>query len=154
MSTHSETWNTHRLSVEDYVQSLIIRGFTHNGTFLAKDPTELLADMPPHSITVAPLRRSDPEEKLIPRDFLMRVKGGTPTIVKLYQTSSGTQASSLYRSLAYLLVSAHPSLHIVRGLKTMPRGFLAAIPQNELDILSPDGIRVEAVIDRHLEAIE
>ena len=144
-------WNAHNQHVEGLVCRLQDSGLQHCGFHRGADPAG--QDLPAHAFMVSPVYRTDPEKGIIPRDLLIRIGDGPQTVLKAYATN-GAGASSLYRAIAYILVSEAPSLHLVAGFDTLPRGFLAMIPQKPLDIVEPVGIRTETTFLKHLEAFK
>ena len=145
------TWAIHDENVARLVDRLMLRGFSHGGHYSDVDPNPAFNSIRDHTFIISPLRRSHHDLGVMPRDLIIRVKDGQPATVKLFASDSGKSSSALFRSFAYLMNDEHRNLHLVSGIRRMPRGFLSACPQEPFDVRNPEGLRMEWEFIRELE---
>jgi hypothetical protein len=133
------TYQRHEQAVDELVVSLLSVGMSQ---FLGNvgEPPEL----PPYSFARAPRRAVLPKLKVVPRDLVFRLDAETVSW-KVYYAGDRETHSSLYRSVAYQVLTRPPYLQTVAGYQTAPIEWLEEI-QGELDRHSPTGIRGEGEI--------
>ena len=138
----------HEAGVQHFCKMLLAAGYTRvpdHDARLGMAPLNL----PIRSFSLSPRRRVNVAERLMPRDMVVRATGEAVSL-KIYASRSGAVMSSLYRSVAYMALSAEDYLQVLTGYasKELDRWFdwISEVQSPGVDLAGLGGIRSDAAL--------
>ena len=134
------TYERHETAVDELAAKLRAVGLTEFHGPVTEPP-----ELPMYSFARAPRRSVVPKLKVVPRDLVFRLDG-SPISWKVYFAGDGVTHSSLYRSVAYQVLTRPFFLQTVTGVHSTPIEWLDDSLQGPLDHNTPTGVRGEGEV--------